>query len=399
MVYKKIWQQKEVVANDSVEQAQLLEIGLIEKRQGKVSIANRIYESVFEPSWIDRHLETLTLTFMPRTTKNEPQLEVVQKDELQQSSPSSEPKTPKNVFGKATPRTIAILGLLILGGIFLLNLNVWYRNRETRLFERANQLLQQQEYDRALKTYDQLLKIDNNYYQAWTNRGYALAGLEQYEQMLKSCSSATVIQARAEYGWNCQGEALHYLGRYEQAITAFERAIEIDFQEPIFWINKGLSLAQLEQSQASLEALNRAIELLENTQTVRGIDAVKDDLKVAYYQKGQIFFKQQQYLAALATYEQALGYEKDYLPAQWGKGVVLQKLKRYDEAKAEFDRILEQTNLLPQQQAVTWFYLGSNFCKTGNTNSAINALEKALQLQPDYEAARTALAKCRVKQF
>jgi tetratricopeptide (TPR) repeat protein len=396
MVYKKIWQQKEVVANDSVEQAQLLEIGLIEKRQGKVSIANRIYESVFDRSWIDRNLETLTLTFVPRTTKDEAQLEVIQKDELQQSSLPTEPKTQKNAFSKANPKTIAILGLLILGSMFLLYFNVWSRNRETRLFERANQLLQQQEYDRALKTYDRLLKRDKNYYQAWTNRGYALAGLEQYEQMLKSCSSATVIQARAEYGWNCQGEALHYLGRYEQAIAAFERAIEIDFQEPIFWINKGLSLAQLQKSQESLAALNRAIELLENTQAVRGIDAVKDDLKVAYYQKGQIFFKQQQYLAALATYEQALGYEKDYLPAQWGKGIVLQKLKRYDEAKAEFDRILEQTNLLPQQQAITWFYLGSNFCNTGSTNAAINALEKALQLKPDYEAARTALAKCRV---
>jgi len=369
---------------------------LIEKRQGKVSIANRIYESVFDRSWIDRNLETLTLTFVPRTTTEEAQLEVIQKDELQQSSPPTEPKTQKKAFSKANPKTFAILGLLILGSMFLLYFNVWSRNRETRLFERANQLLQQQEYDRALKTYDRLLKRDKNYYQAWTNRGYALAGLEQYEQMLKSCSSATVIQARAEYGWNCQGEALHYLGRYEQAIAAFERAIEIDFQEPIFWINKGLSLAQLQKSQESLAALNRAIELLENTQAVRGIDAVKDDLKVAYYQKGQIFFKQQQYLAALATYEQALGYEKDYLPAQWGKGIVLQKLKRYDEAKAEFDRILEQTNLLPQQQAITWFYLGSNFCNTGSTNAAINALEKALQLKPDYEAARTALAKCRV---
>ncbi|MBE9170599.1 tetratricopeptide repeat protein [Pleurocapsales cyanobacterium LEGE 06147] len=394
MVYKKIWQQKEMRANDSIEQAQLLEIGLIEKRQGKMSVANRIYESVFNQSWIDEHLDALTLTFLPRVTKDEAQTEVLQKDELQQLSPPTEPKTKKNAFGKAVPLSIPILGLLVLGGIFLFSFNVWTNNRETRLFARGNKLLQQKEYDRALKTYDQLLSINNNYYQAWTNRGYALAGLEQYEQMLQSCSSATVIEARAEYGWNCQGEALYYLERYEQALAAFERAIEIDFQEPIFWINKGLSLAQLQQSQASLAALNKAIDLLENTQAVHGIDAVKDELKVAYYHKGQIFFKQQQYLAALATYEQALGYGQNYLSAQWGKGITLQKLERHGEARAEFNRILKQTNLLPQQQAVTWFYLGSNFCKTGSTSAAINAFEQALQLKPDYEAAKAAITRC-----
>lgn len=394
MVYKKIWQQKQVLANDSVEQAQLLEIGLIEKRQDKVRVANRIYESVFNQSWIDRHLESLTLTFLPRATKDEAPPEVPQEDRLQPSFSSARSKTQQNVSGKAAPLTIAFLGILILGSIFLFSFNFWTKNRETQLFYRANKLLQQKEYDRALKTYDRLLSLNNNYYQAWTNRGYALAGLEQYEQMLKSCSSATGIEARAEYGWNCQGEALHYLERYEQALVAFERAIELDFQEPIFWINKSLSLAQLQKSPESLEALNRAIELLENTQAIHGIDAVKDDLKIAYYQKGQIFFEQQQYLAALATYEQALGYGKDYLPARWGKGIVLQKLKRYEEARAEFDRILQQTNLLPQQQAVTWFYLGSNFCQTGSNTAGINALQKALQLKPDYEAAKAALTKC-----
>lgn len=51
-LYLKIWQQKELQADDSPEQSELILSGLIVENKGKLKINNRIYESVFNSRWV-----------------------------------------------------------------------------------------------------------------------------------------------------------------------------------------------------------------------------------------------------------------------------------------------------------------------------------------------------------
>ncbi|HBB34798.1 MAG TPA: hypothetical protein DC064_24200 [Cyanobacteria bacterium UBA9273] len=57
--YQQIWQQREVIADDSQEQLELLQLGLVVNQQGQLRVANRLYESVFNLSWLDRALMDL----------------------------------------------------------------------------------------------------------------------------------------------------------------------------------------------------------------------------------------------------------------------------------------------------------------------------------------------------
>jgi len=56
-IYQQIQQQGEVVACDSPEEKELLLSGLVVKQQGLLKVNNRIYESIFDHSWVKENLE------------------------------------------------------------------------------------------------------------------------------------------------------------------------------------------------------------------------------------------------------------------------------------------------------------------------------------------------------
>ncbi|MDJ0633552.1 MAG: tetratricopeptide repeat protein [Xenococcaceae cyanobacterium MO_188.B29] len=377
--YKKIWLRGELLADESLEQAELLDIGLIKRENNKVAVANRIYQSVFNQSWIEEQ----SVQLIPPIGS----IKIIEKEPISLIKyPFKHKKTSKML------RIILVWLALISAGV--IGINFWLKIREERLFQAATIRLQRHEYEMALANYNQVLQIDNENYQAWHNRGYALGGLRQYQEMLQSCSSATAIQPDAKDSWNCQGEALYYLDRYEEAVTAFDQAIALDAQESSFWLNKSDSLLKLQQIPAALEAINNVIALLETRKSEHNSERVKADLQKAWNNRGQAMLQKQEYNQAIDAFKQALSYDRDYLPAQWGKAQALQKLGHYLEAKIELDLILERRDLSNSQKSVTWFYQGLNWCESGDVASGVKALAMAIELDPNYEEAKTAKVKC-----
>lgn len=237
--YKKIWLRGNLSANESLAQAELIDIGLIKQENNQVTVANQIYQSVFNQGWIEE--QSIQLLDKRNSTKRaEPEKKYLVK------YPSSDKKNSKIVN--------TILVFLALISSVVIGIDFWLKIREKSLFSQATKMLQKNEYETAVAHYDRVLQLDNRNYQAWHNRGYALAGLSQYPLMLQSCSSATAIQPDAQDSWNCQGEALSILGKPQEALTAFKQAIALNAQEPIFWLNKAEALLKLEQSQPALEA-------------------------------------------------------------------------------------------------------------------------------------------------
>ncbi|NEP97900.1 AAA family ATPase [Moorena sp. SIO3F7] len=55
-IYRQIVEQGEVVAVDSPEEKELLLSGLVVKQQGCLRVNNRIYESIFDRSWVEQHV-------------------------------------------------------------------------------------------------------------------------------------------------------------------------------------------------------------------------------------------------------------------------------------------------------------------------------------------------------
>lgn len=384
-LYQQILQEGELPPQDNPVETELLNIGLVVKQNNKLKVANRIYQSVFNLSWVDQQLANM----------------------LEVPSAINSNITSKNFFPAfamlearnliSNPRSIilkVIWVLLAIAGFSALSFNI-YKNIEINIiFQEGNELFNQGEYKKAIAKYDKLLNIDSNYYQAWTNRGYALAGLQEYNKMLESCSTATIIEPKAIYAWNCQGEALYNLQQYYEAISAFDSALTLDTKDPVFWINKTESLLALKQFDTALITIDEAIHLLQEKQKLNSQENIARELAIAFSHKGKVLWQKKQYGEALAAFDQALINDPKYFTALRGRGLAFQGLKQYKQAIAQFQEMLTLSRLTDAQKAESLYYLGITYCQSSQADEGLAALEAALKLKPDYQAAEQAKSSC-----
>jgi tetratricopeptide (TPR) repeat protein len=383
-LYQQILQQSEVPVEENLAQTELLNLGLVVKQEKKLRISNRIYQSVFNLSWVDQQLANMLEappSIMPIMISNN-------------LFPAAMLEVRNLIYN---PRDLIIRGiwiLLAIAGFSALCFNIYKHTEVSILFQEGNELFNQGEHKKAIAKYDKLLNIDSNYYQAWTNRGYALAGLQEYNKMLESCSTATIIEPKAVYAWNCQGEALYNLQQYYEAISAFDTAITLDTKDPVFWINKTESLLALKQIDTALITIDEAIHLLQQKNKGDQQKNITRELSVAFSHKGKVLWQKKQYAEALAAFDQALIIDPQYFTALRGRGLALQGLKQYTRAIAQFQRMLDGSRLTDAQKAETWYYMGLTYCQSAQVQDGLLALEAALKVKPDYQAAEEAKAKC-----
>jgi len=385
-LYQQILVHKQVPVDKSRVQAELVNLGLVVQQEDKLKVSNRIYESVFDLNWVTQELEK-SLESSPQKTRS------TQSKPVPKSASSEETNTisnPRNPIFQRIWILLGIVGLVILG-VNVIRFNFFRQPEVETLFQQANELYYQGKSKEAITKYNEILNIDSNYYQAWTNRGYALGSLQEYNKMVESCSAATIIEPKAVYAWNCKGEGLHNLKQYEQAIAAFDQAITLDSKDPVFWINKTESLLALKQSDKALAAIDEAIKLFEQ---IKEKETSQRNLSVAFSHKGKVLSQKQEYAEALKAYDQALAYNSNYFAAQRGRGIALQGLKRYDEAIAQFNQMLNGFKLTQVQKAETWYYLGLTQCQSSEVQKALIAFEEALKLKSDYPAAEKAKMNC-----
>lgn len=57
-IYQQVLEQEEVVATNSPEEKELLLSGLVVKQQSSLKVNNRIYESIFDRSWVEQHISS-----------------------------------------------------------------------------------------------------------------------------------------------------------------------------------------------------------------------------------------------------------------------------------------------------------------------------------------------------
>ncbi|MEI2578455.1 tetratricopeptide repeat protein [Scytonema sp. PRP1] len=386
-LYQQILVHKEVPADKSLVQAELVNLGLVVQQEDKLKVSNRIYESVFDLNWVTQELEKSLESSPSQKTRSTQSKTVPESASFEGKNTISNPRNP--IF----QRILVLLGIvgLVVVGVNVIRFNLFRQPEVETLFQQANELYYQGKSKEAITKYNEILNIDSNYYQAWTNRGYALGSLQEYNKMVESCSAATIIEPKAVYAWSCKGEGLHNLKQYEQAIAAFNEAITLDSKDPVFWINKTESLLALKETDKALAAIDEAIKLFEQ---IKEKETSKQNLSVAFSHKGKVLSQKQEYAEALKAYDQALAYNPNYFAAQRGRGIALQGLKRYDEAIVQFNQMVNGSKLTQAQKAETWYYLGLTQCRSSEVQKGLIAFEEALKLKSDYSAAQKAKINC-----
>jgi tetratricopeptide (TPR) repeat protein len=219
------------------------------------------------------------------------------------------------------------------------------------------------DYMKSIAYYDEALKIDGNYVDAWYNKGLAFGNLGRYAEAIQCYNKALEIDKKYANAWYGKGYALDELGKYDEAIQSYDKALEIDKKHADAWTSKGIALRKLGRYAEAIQCHNKALEIDKkhvNAWINRGV--ALDDLG--------------KYDEAIQSYDKALEIDKKYANAWYNRGIALDNLGKYDEAIQSYDKALE----IDKKYANAWYNRGISIEKLGKHKEAKECYERAKQL-------------------
>jgi tetratricopeptide (TPR) repeat protein len=89
-------------------------------------------------------------------------------------------------------------------------------------------LYDQEKYDEAIQTYNQVIEINPSCAEAWYGKGIALSGLKKYDEAMKAYNLAIERNPQYAEAWYKKGIILEAQGKHDEAGQAFDKAIEIN---------------------------------------------------------------------------------------------------------------------------------------------------------------------------
>src|SRR6185503_2361702 len=102
-----------------------------------------------------------------------------------------------------------------------------------------------QEYDLAILDYDQAIRLNPKYAEAYNNRGYAYYWSNNATQAIADYSQAIELRPNYAYAYNNRGAAYMASGHTDQAIRDFDHAIQLQPEFPQAYINRGNAYLRL----------------------------------------------------------------------------------------------------------------------------------------------------------
>jgi tetratricopeptide (TPR) repeat protein len=238
------------------------------------------------------------------------------------------------------------------------------------------------DFDRAIQTYNEVIKGQPNNPEAFYRLAYALiissdfgANTAYLEQALQASTGAINADPEAPDGWAIKAWVLVWLERYGEAIAYAQRALEIDptfvqataFMAEAYW--------RLEEQEQADQLITEAVEFLRGQGS-----APSETVAIVFRTQGYIAERQLDRDKAIQAYETAL----QAAPSQTFIGLEL-ALSYFgngqtDEAIALLNRILDQRG--PNRAIL--FQLGQLYVNTGRNEEALQTLQRCVEANPTY---------------
>jgi tetratricopeptide (TPR) repeat protein len=271
-------------------------------------------------------------------------------------------------------------------------------------YRRANALKDLGQYSAALGGYDDAVRCNPNFTQAWCNRGVVQQALGSFEAALASYDRAIALDPADALAHSNRGSVLQVLRRWAEALAADDCALGLDPRLFQTWFHRGNVLRELQQLDEALASYQKALALrpdhaeanynsgvlLERTGELRLALASYDAAVTAYpefyqahYNRAGILKRLKESEAALRAYERAIAARADYAEAHANRGVVLQELGRLEDALVSYDRALA----IRPDSAEGHFNRGSVLKVLRRWDEALASYSRAIELRPAYSAA------------
>jgi len=226
-------------------------------------------------------------------------------------------------------------------------------------FANKNSLLEAEIIFRCLQSYK---KNDNR---IPYNLGFLYAARNDFDSALRSFDEALQISPNDLDTLMNSASALHEIGRYQESITYYNKVLSLKGDAFEAWSNKGNTLNKLKLYDDAITHHDKAISL-------------KPDYHVAWMNKGLVLAELKFYGEAITCFDKALSLEPAYAEAALNKSGILVKLKCYEDAASLAERAL----MVNPHLSEAWVNRGTALLGLKRYEEVIGCYAKALNLNP-----------------
>jgi tetratricopeptide (TPR) repeat protein len=207
-------------------------------------------------------------------------------------------------------------------------------------------LVQQEDYDAAIKVFDTALAEYPDSFTIFGIRGSAYHRKGENEKAMADYTRMIALRPEHPDGWSSRGNLYHELGQYDRAIADFTRCIPLSPEGyGTYWSNRGISYYEKGDLDAALADFNKSIECWSDPEYAgwallyRGLvwkkkgdmDRALEDFTLAatyepgngdaLYQAGYIWFTRQDYERAIEYFSGAIAARGDAVDHWVARGV------------------------------------------------------------------------------
>lgn len=129
------------------------------------------------------------------------------------------------------------------------------------LFNKAQRLEQAGKPEEAVKTYQNAIRLEPTYAEAYQQMGLAYASLNQFPEAVKAFQEVIRLRPQSSLAQGNLGAAYMKMGRFQEARNAFREAVRLRPDDAEAHYNLGLALGKLTRDQEALAEFSQAVKL------------------------------------------------------------------------------------------------------------------------------------------
>ncbi|MBB4367697.1 putative O-linked N-acetylglucosamine transferase (SPINDLY family) [Bradyrhizobium sp. cir1] len=224
--------------------------------------------------------------------------------------------------------------------------------------------------EEARRCQEKAIALKPNFAVALTNLGNTLMHLGQYEQALKLHERAIKIKPDYADAFCNRGMVEMLLGQIERAKESFDRALLFQPRHAEAIVGNGMISMELRHHEEAAAKFAMAL-------------AIKPGSPRILAQRGRLSYELQRLEPALADFEAALAISPKFELALQGKAQACLVMGKTAQAMAAATALIEQN---PRSE-LGLALMGFCYSNQGEMDAAIEYLDRALAIRPDYEDA------------
>jgi formylglycine-generating enzyme required for sulfatase activity/Flp pilus assembly protein TadD len=222
-------------------------------------------------------------------------------------------------------------------------------------------------YEEAIADYDQAIRLNPHYAEAYFRRGVDYANLGDLKRAIEDYDQAIQLNPQYAEAHFEQGVAYQRQDDTRRAIEAFDQVIRIKPRDAEAYIKRGYAYENLGDYKRAIEDYDQVIQL-------------KPQDAEAYTFRASAYEELGDTKHAIEDYDQAIRINPQEESGYQFRGIAYEKLGDYKRAIEDYDQFIR----IRPEVTYAYYQRGGAYEKLGDTKRAIEDYDQAIRIDPKY---------------